>query len=152
MNRKPSAHPAEILAVLPGFGLPTDALKVGRVYPVLFPGTDGQYMLTADEILQHPFKNALVVLLAQWPAVETSSYLYISLSMPMVLRQAGAGPVFAVQGLVPDGEGEFFFGMLLARIRAGQRPAVALRDVRMIWLNENTKRGSRMSSSVPKTS
>jgi hypothetical protein len=53
------------------------------------------------------------------------------------------GVVVAAYDVVLDGEAAALFDDVAARIRAGQHPAVAARDVRVFWIEKKKKGWAR---------
>lgn len=98
---------------------------------VLSPQADGQYALTASEVRRQHLKRAPVVLLASRRAAQ--SFLE-SWSLPTSFLDAGARAVIASPTDIPGAEAGPFFEAVRARLRAGEPPAVAVRNERMAFL------------------
>jgi tetratricopeptide (TPR) repeat protein len=109
----------------------------GIEYLALSVGSDRQYALTGSMVLRQPLRQGPLVFLDNACKGGTVSEHHEPSSLPMSLRQAGARAVFAAVGSIPDIEGRRFRDMVLERIHAGQTPAAALQDERMIWLKKN---------------
>ncbi|MBZ4407095.1 CHAT domain-containing protein [Myxococcus sp. XM-1-1-1] len=102
---------------------------------VLAPEADGSYVLTVDKVRQARLSHAPLVLLATCGAARTAPFPHESFSLPMAFIEAGASAVLAASVEIPDSAGAFF-ERVRERIRAGERPSVALRDLRASWLLE----------------
>jgi hypothetical protein len=98
---------------------------------VLSPQPDGRYALTAGEVRRQRLKRAPVVLLASCRAAQTVPYLHEPWSLPTSFLDAGARAVIASPTDIPDAEAGRFFEAVRARLRAGEPPAVAVRNERM---------------------
>lgn len=96
----------------------------------LTPGPEGRYALTAEEILHERLEGAPVVVLAACGAARLAPFIHQNASLPRAFISSGAKVVLAATADIPDSAGRFFEGVL-ARIRAGAKPAVALRDERL---------------------
>ncbi len=101
---------------------------------VLSPEADGRYALTVREVRGQELRGAPVVILAACRAAHTAPFLHEPFSLPVAFAEAGARAVFAATVDLPDAEAGPFFDAVRSRIRAGEAPAVALRDERLVWL------------------
>lgn len=101
---------------------------------VLSPQPDGQYALTAGEVRREHLKRSPVVLLASCRAAQTVPYLHEPWSLPTAFLDAGARAVIASPTDIPDAEAGPFFEAVRARLRAGEPPAVAVRNERLAAL------------------
>lgn len=104
---------------------------------VLSPDVDGSYALTAEAIRQVRLPKRPIVVLAACNSAQSSRYAHKPWSLPDAFLAAGAQAVLAAATDVPDQEAGAFFTRVLARIHAGDEPAVALRDERMAALASN---------------
>lgn len=98
------------------------------------PGTDE---LRVPSIREAKLKGAPLVVLAACDAGRTAPVLYEPVSLPNALLTAGARAVLAATRPIPDLEASNFFNAVRARIRQGASPAVALREERVKWLQQN---------------
>jgi hypothetical protein len=101
---------------------------------VLSPQPGGQYALTAGEVRRQNLKRSPVVLLASCRAAQTVPYLHEPWSLPTAFLDAGARAVIASPTDIPDAEAGRFFEAVRARLRAGEPPAVAVRNERLVIL------------------
>lgn len=137
----PSATPSRVLTEM------ADATEIefhthGLVDPevsnaslvVLSPEPDGRYALTVPEVRGQKLRGAPVVILAACRAAHTAPFLHEPFSLPVAFAEAGARAVFAATVDLPDAEAGPFFDAVRSRIRAGEAPAVALRNERLEWL------------------
>jgi hypothetical protein len=104
---------------------------------VLSPQPDGQYALTAGEVRRQRLKRSPVVLLASCRAAQTVPYLHEPWSLPTAFLDAGARAVIASPTDIPDAEAGPFFEAVRARLRAGEPPAVAVRNERQALLTRD---------------
>jgi tetratricopeptide (TPR) repeat protein len=109
----------------------------------LAPGSDE---LRVPRIREAKLRGAPLVVLAACDAGRTAPILYEPVSLPNALLKAGARAVLAATRPIPDLEASEFFNAVRARIRQGALPAVALREERMSWLQQN--RGAAWLDSV----
>lgn len=100
-------------------------------------GTAGTDELRVPRIREAKLKGAPLVVLAACDAGRTAPVLYEPVSLPNALLKAGARAVLAATRPIPDLEASEFFNAVRARIRQGALPAVALREERMKWLQQN---------------
>lgn len=112
---------------------------VGISHVVLSPDESQKYAITADDLNQVRFTCAPPVFITSYSLPSSISHSNGTLSVPEALLNSGSGPVFAALTPPPEGEGRQFFTSVLERLRSGSSPAVALKDVRMLWLQQ--KRG-----------
>ncbi|HEY2514531.1 MAG TPA: CHAT domain-containing protein [Polyangiaceae bacterium] len=105
---------------------------------------DGRYALTAAAIEKAHLDRHPVVVVAACRAGRVAAYFHEPWSLPSAFLRAGARVVLASTAPVPDAEARPFFDAVLARIRDGSDPSVALRDERLSWL----ARGRAWVSSV----
>lgn len=112
---------------------------------VLSPDEDGRYTLTARDVQRARLEGSPVVVLAACYSGETTRYLHEEIGLPLAFIRAGARVVLAATEQIPDREAGLFFEPVLARIRADEAPALALRDERRAWL---ARGGGRWVDSV----
>jgi hypothetical protein len=98
---------------------------------VLAPDVNGRYALTAEGIRGIQLSGHPVVVLAACHSAQGARYQHAPWSLPDALLAVGARAVFAASTEIPDAASSVFFEQVLARVRAGADPAVALRDVRL---------------------
>ncbi len=98
---------------------------------VLSPEPDGRYALTAEAIRSTTLRGQPIVVLAACSSAQGARYQHAPWSLPGAFLAAGAHAVFAAATDIPDRESGAFFDGVLARVRAGEDPATALRDVRL---------------------
>jgi cellulose synthase operon protein C len=101
---------------------------------VLSPDGSGKYALNARDIGRLDLRQHPVVVLAACNAARTAAFFHQALSLPSAFVAAGARAVFASGSPIPDLDTPRFFAEVLAAVRSGSTPAVALRDVRRRWL------------------
>jgi hypothetical protein len=100
---------------------------------VLSPDGLGHYALTADAIRKLKLARSPVVALAACEVAHTAAFLFEPWSLPMAFVYAGARGVLASTSPIPDRDADRFFDGVLARIRDGEPPAIALRNERQEW-------------------
>jgi hypothetical protein len=100
-------------------------------------GAAGTDELRVPRIREAKLKGAPLVVLAACDAGRTAPILYEPVSLPNALLKAGARAVLAATRPIPDLEASEFFNAVRARIRQGALPAVALREERVKWLQQN---------------
>ncbi|WPB79968.1 CHAT domain-containing protein [Archangium violaceum] len=110
---------------------------------VLAPEADGHYALTAGDVRRHRLERAPVVLLASCRAARTAPYYHEPWSLPVAFLEAGARAVIASPADIPDDEAGPFFDAVRARIRAGESPAVAVRNERLRLLSSDPQSWAR---------
>jgi tetratricopeptide (TPR) repeat protein len=101
---------------------------------VLSKDSDGRFTMTARDLQGTRLAGHPVVLLAACYSAQTAPYHHESFGLPAAFVQAGARVVLATTEQIPNREASAFFDQVLARIREGEPPAVALRDERLAWL------------------
>jgi cellulose synthase operon protein C len=101
---------------------------------VLSKDADGRFTMTARDLQGIRLAGHPVVLLAACYSAQSAPYHHESFGLPAAFVQAGARVVLATTEQIPNREAGAFFDQVLARIRAGEPPAVALRDERLAWL------------------
>lgn len=101
---------------------------------VLSKDDDGRFTLTARDVQEARLAGQPVVLLAACYSGQTRPSLHESFGLPTSFIQAGARVVLATTEQLPNREAGEFFERVLTRIRAGEAPAVVLRDERLAWL------------------
>ncbi|XXF80482.1 CHAT domain-containing protein [Myxococcaceae bacterium GXIMD 01537] len=106
---------------------------------VLSKGGDGRFTLTARDVQETRLAGHPVVLLAACYAGQTTPSTHESFGLPISFIHAGARVVLAATEQIPNSEAALFFDPVLARIRAGEPPARALRAERQSW---RKKRGT----------
>jgi cellulose synthase operon protein C len=105
----------------------------------LSPESDGRFALSAADLTPGSLRQHPVIVLGACHAAKTAPYYHQAWSLPSAFVRAGARAVFASPDVVRDAEARPFFDGLLARIRAGAAPAVALRDERASWVARDPK-------------
>jgi hypothetical protein len=103
-------------------------------YLILSPGSDGRYALTAEAIRGADLRARPIIVLAACHSAQGARYKHAPWSLPHAFLSIGARAVFAAGSDIPDAAAGPFFTRVLARIRDGATPAVALRDERMAAL------------------
>jgi len=103
---------------------------------VLSKGGDGRFTLTARAIEQAHLEGNPMVLLAACYSGQMTPSMHASFGLPFAFIHSGARAVLAATEQIPNSEAAPFFDPVLARIRAGEPPAVVLRDERLAWLKE----------------
>ena len=114
-----------------------DAAQSAASLLALSPDADGRYALSAVDIRATRLRAQPIVVLGACHAAKTALYYREAWSLPSAFVAAGARAVLASAGEIPDAEAGPFFEAVLARIRAGAAPALALRDERLAWLAKN---------------
>jgi hypothetical protein len=104
---------------------------------VLSPGPDGRYALTAEAIRGVELRGRPIIVLAACHSAQGARYQHAPWSLPHAFLTAGARAVVAAGTAIPDPEAGPFFDRVLARVRAGEDPAAALRDERIATLTAN---------------
>lgn len=99
---------------------------------VLSPDPDGKYALTAEAIRGVELRGRPLVVLAACRSAVGAHYQHAPWSLPVAFLSAGARAVLAAATEIPDRESSAVLDRLVAQIRAGARPAVALRDARTV--------------------
>lgn len=100
---------------------------------VLAQGAAG-YGLTASAVRQAKLPKHPVVLLGACRAATVAPFLHERWSLPRAFLDAGASAVIAAPVELPDAEAREFFARVVARLKKGEAPALALRDERVAWL------------------
>jgi len=100
---------------------------------VLSPEPSGRFALAARDVRSQVLSGHPLVLLAACDSGDIVQDLSQGDGLPVAFVQAGARAVLAVNAPVADAESEEFFRPLLDQIRAGMRPAAALRAARADW-------------------
>jgi hypothetical protein len=98
---------------------------------VLSPEPDGRYALTAEAIRGIKLRGHPIIVLAACHSAQGARYQHEPWSLPDAFLAVGARAVFAAATEIPDVESERFFARVLADVRTGVDPAVALRDQRL---------------------
>jgi CHAT domain-containing protein len=110
----------------------TDAAVSDAAFLALSPdGTGGPYALTAEEVGKLELPAHPLVVLAACRSAQGARYQHAPLNLPDAFLAAGARAVFATATDIPDKESARFFARVLARVRHGAEPAMALRDERV---------------------
>ncbi|MFY0567841.1 CHAT domain-containing protein [Archangium lansingense] len=99
----------------------------------------GERELLVPQVRDIPLRGAPFVVLAACHAAHTSYALHDPLSLPAAFIQAGARGVLAATEQIPGQEANVFFNQVRDRMRAGDPPALALRDIRVQWLEKDPK-------------
>jgi hypothetical protein len=111
-----------------------DAARSTASLIALSPDPSGRYALTAADLAGVSLRGRPVVLLGACHAARVAPSLHEAWSLPNAFVRAGARAVLASPAEIRDAEARPFFDAVLARVRAGASPAVALRDERVQWL------------------
>lgn len=119
-------------------GIVDPAMSAAAVI-ALSPDAEGRFALSASDLTPGSLRQHPVVVLGACHAAKTATYFHQAWSLPTAFLRAGARAVFASPDVVRDAEARPFFDGLLARIRAGTAPAVALRDERASWVARDPK-------------
>ncbi|WP_164007623.1 CHAT domain-containing protein [Pyxidicoccus trucidator] len=147
----PEATPSRVLAAM------QDATEVDLVahgivdgsssssYLLLAPGQEDPE-LSVSRVRSATLRGAPFVVLAACHAAHTAYTLDSPFSLPASFIEAGARGVLAATVEIPDLEAAAFFNAVRERIRSGAPPALALRDERMRWLEQ--QRGAPWLDSV----
>ncbi|QSQ19908.1 CHAT domain-containing protein [Pyxidicoccus parkwayensis] len=103
-------------------------------YLMLAPGPeDPEPELSVPQVRHASLRGAPFVVLAACHAAHTTYSLDTPFSLPAAFIDAGARGVLAATVEIPDLEAAAFFNAVRERIRSGAPPALALRDERMKW-------------------
>ncbi|MFT3710195.1 MAG: CHAT domain-containing protein [Archangium sp.] len=102
---------------------------------LLAPDETGRFRLTAED-LKTELKGSPVVVLGACRASSVAPFLHEPWSLPRAFLTAGAHSVVAAPVDLPDAEARAFFVKVVARLRAGQDAATALRDEKVLFLKE----------------
>lgn len=98
---------------------------------------DPPYALTAEAIRGARLRRHPIVVLEACHSAMGARYEHEPWSLPDAFFTAGARAVFAAATEIPDVASGQFFARVLARVRAGAAPAVALRDERIAALGKD---------------
>jgi len=98
---------------------------------VLAPDASGRYALTAEAIRTIRLVGHPVIVLMACHSAQGARYQHAPWSLPDAFLAVGARAVVAAATAIPDAGSGAFFTRLLAAVRAGADPAVALRDLRL---------------------
>jgi len=98
---------------------------------VLAPDASGRYALTAEAIRTIRLVGHPVIVLMACHSALGARYQHAPWSLPDAFLAVGARAVVAAATAIPDVGSGAFFTRLLAAVRAGADPAVALRDLRL---------------------
>ncbi len=112
-------------------------------FVVLSPETDERFALSAGDLRGTRLRGSPVVILAACRAAQVAPYLHEPWSLPLAFVSAGARAVLASPSPIGDADAGRFFDAVRARIRAGARASVALRDERASWLARNPQSWAR---------
>lgn len=104
---------------------------------ILAADDDGRFTLDARRLVSSKLEAHPVVVLAACRASTVAPYLHAPWSLPNAFLTAGASSVIAAPVDLPDDEARIFFGAVVARLRAGQDAATAVRDERLSWLTQH---------------
>lgn len=138
------ATPSRVLAAM------KDATEIDvMAHGVISERSDASYLflspernqreLMASQVRGIRLRGAPFVVLAACHAAHTSYTLHEPLSLPAAFIQAGARGVLAATEQIPGQAANRFFNQVRERMHAGVPPAIALRDVRARWLEEDPK-------------
>jgi hypothetical protein len=141
-----NATPSQVLAQMKdageiwinAHGLSGTALSDAAII-ALSPEAGGRYALLAKDVRAQRLLHSPVVVLAACHAANSAPYPHVPTSLPAAFIDAGARVVLAPAVEVPDASQAEFFEAVLARIRAGELPAVAARDERTRWAQRGEK-------------
>jgi cellulose synthase operon protein C len=97
---------------------------------------DPPYALTAEAIRGAKLRRRPIVVLEACHSAVGARYEHEPWSLPDAFFTAGARAVFAAATEIPDVASGQFFARVLARVRDGAAPAVALRDERIAALRK----------------
>jgi hypothetical protein len=132
-----TATPARVLAMMSSASeiqFHTHALMdvgVSDASHLVLSPEGGRYALTAEDIRGTQLQHHPIVVLAACHSAQGARYQHAPWSLPDAFLAAGARAVFAAASEIPDVESGRFLASVLARVRAGVDPAVALRDQRL---------------------
>jgi hypothetical protein len=110
----------------------TDLGRSGSPLVALSAGSDGDFALTAEALVEHPLGRRPVVVLADCGVAALSAHE--AWGLPTAFLAAGASAVVASAHVIADDQAGPFFAQVLARVRAGEPPAAALAVERRAWL------------------
>ena len=107
---------------------------------MLSPDPQGNGRLTAEAIRTRRLAQRPFVVLAACDSAANSPFVPSysgQLGLPMAFLEAGARAVLAADRPIPDRAASIFVAQLMEKIQAGVDGAIALRDVRQIWLKQS---------------
>ncbi len=146
----PDATPSRVLAAM------EDATEVDLVAHGLVDGANSSYLLLAQgqedpelsvrRVRSTRLRGAPFVVLAACHAAHTAYTLDSPFSLPAAFIEAGARGVVAATVEIPDLEAAAFFNAVRERMRSGAPPAIALRDERVRWREQ--QRGAQWLDNV----
>ena len=116
-----------------------DAAQSAASVLALSADADGRYALSAADLRGLRLREHPVVVLGACHAATSAPYAREAWNLPMAFVRAGARVVLASSSEISDAEAGPFFDAVLARIRGGAAPSVALRDERAAWLARDPK-------------
>jgi cellulose synthase operon protein C len=100
---------------------------------------EGDGQLSVLEVRGATLERGPFVVLAACHAAHTSYTVDAPFSLPAAFIEAGARGVLAATVEIPDREANAFFNAVRERLRAGEAPALALREERLRWRSENPR-------------
>jgi hypothetical protein len=117
--------------------------RAGEQQLLLSPGRNGKDTLTASDVLRMRLPNVRLVTMSSCTSRQTMGYFDDPWDLPSALIYVGVGAAVVGYDTVLDGEVAAVFDDVAARIRDGQHPAVAARDVRVWWIEKKKKGWAR---------
>jgi hypothetical protein len=117
--------------------------RAGEQQLLLSPDRNGKDTLSPSAVLRMRLPNVRLVTLTSCASRQTMDYFDDPWNLPSAFIYVGVGAVVVAYDVVLDGEAAAVFDDVAARIRAGQSPAVAVRDVRVFWLKKKKKDWAR---------
>jgi predicted anti-sigma-YlaC factor YlaD len=139
------ATPSRVLAAMKD-ATEIDVVAHGFVYEhadasyLLLSSEGGNRELTLSRVRATRLRGAPFVVLAACHAAHTSYALHDPLSLPAAFVHAGARGVVAATEVIPIEDANAFFNQVRERMRTHVPPAIALRDVRVQWLEKDSTR------------
>ncbi|HEX2573406.1 MAG TPA: CHAT domain-containing protein [Polyangia bacterium] len=137
------ATPERVLAEMPKY---TEVVlhvpcvfQAGEQQLLLSPDRHGKHTLAASEVLRVRLPDVRLVTLTACTSHPTAGSFDDPQDLPSAFLSAGVGAVLAAYDATLDAGAAEFFEDVAARLRAGQTPATALRDVRVVWVEKKKK-------------
>jgi hypothetical protein len=112
--------------------------RSGEQQLLLSPDRNGKDTLTGSDVLRMRLPNVRLVTLTSCTSGQ-ANYFDASWDLPSAFIYVGVDAVLVGYDTVLDAGAAAYFDDVAARIRAGQHPAVALRDVRVLWIEKKKK-------------
>jgi CHAT domain-containing protein len=113
--------------------------QAGEQQLLLSPDRHGKHTLAASEVLRVRLPDVRLVTLTACTSHPTAGSFDDPQDLPSAFLSAGVGAVLAAYDATLDAGAAEFFEDVAARLRAGQTPATALRDVRVVWVEKKKK-------------